>query len=218
LDVDVKRILEIPINIQGFDDFIAWNYNKNGCYSVKSGYHLQWRHTFGPRASQLALPGTSALNPVWKTIWQLKLPGKIKIFLWRALHGLIPLKSILANRHIGTSGQCPICLQAAEDVKHLLFQCDMARDLWRTLGQLAVIDDAMQLDRSGLVVLELLFRDQDRVMPGFASLGLKEVVAVTCWYIWWIQRRRTHNETVPPLFRCKMSVLAISTMLGVNQV
>jgi hypothetical protein len=129
LEVDVKRILEIPINVQGFDDFIAWSYNKNGRYSVKSGYHLQWRHTFGPRANQLALPGTSALNPVWKTVWQLKLPSKIKIFLWRALHGIIPLKSILANRHVGTSGQCPVCLLAAEDVKHLLFQCDMARDL-----------------------------------------------------------------------------------------
>jgi hypothetical protein len=210
LDVDVKRILEIPINIQGFDDFIAWNYNKNGRYSVKSGYHLQWRHTSGPRASQLALPGTSALNPVWKTIWQLKLLGKIKIFLWRALHGVIPLKSILANRHVGTSGQCPVCLQAGEDVKHLLFQCDTARDLWRTLGLLDVIDEAMQLDRSGSVILEILFRGQDLMMPGFASLGLKEVVAVTCWYLWWIRRRRTHNETVPPLFRCKMSMLAIS--------
>jgi hypothetical protein len=39
LEVDVRRILEIPINVQGFDDFIAWNYNKNGRYS---GYHLQW--------------------------------------------------------------------------------------------------------------------------------------------------------------------------------
>jgi ribonuclease HI len=210
LEVDVKRILEIPINVQGFDDFIAWNYKKNGRYSVKSGYHLQWRHTFGPRANQLALPGTSALNPVWKTVWQLKLPSKIKIFLWRALHGVIPLKSILANRHVGTSGQCPVCLLAAEDVKHLLFQCEMARDLWRTLGLLNVVDEVLQLDNSGSVILELLFRGQDLMMPGFAALGLKEVVAVTCWYLWWIRRRRTHNESVPPLFRCKMSVLAIA--------
>jgi hypothetical protein len=68
LEVDVNRILEISLHNQGFEDFIAWNYNKNGRYSVRSGYHLQWRHTFGPRAGQLALPGTSVLNPVWKTI------------------------------------------------------------------------------------------------------------------------------------------------------
>jgi hypothetical protein len=45
--VDVQRILEIPLNNQGFDDFIAWHYNKNGRYSVRSGYHIQWKHTLG---------------------------------------------------------------------------------------------------------------------------------------------------------------------------
>jgi hypothetical protein len=79
LDVDVKRILEIPINIQGFDDFIAWNYNKNGRYSVKSGY-LQWRHTFRSRASQLALPGTSALNPVWNFFGNLSSQARSRSF------------------------------------------------------------------------------------------------------------------------------------------
>jgi hypothetical protein len=46
-------------------------------------------------------------------------------------------------------------------------------------------------------------------MPGFDALGLKEIVAVTAWYIWWVRRRQTHNEEVPPLFRRKMSILAI---------
>jgi hypothetical protein len=32
MDVDVGRILEIPLHNQGFDDFIAWNFNKNGHY------------------------------------------------------------------------------------------------------------------------------------------------------------------------------------------
>jgi hypothetical protein len=100
MDVDVGRILEIPLHNQGFDDFIAWNFNKNGHYSVRSGYYLQWRHTFGARANQLSLPRSSTLKPVWKQIWQLKLPGKIKIFTWHALHGILPLKLILVNRHI----------------------------------------------------------------------------------------------------------------------
>jgi hypothetical protein len=34
LEVDVGQILEIPLNNQGFEDFIAWNYHKNGRYSV----------------------------------------------------------------------------------------------------------------------------------------------------------------------------------------
>jgi hypothetical protein len=38
--IDVARILEIPLHNQGFEDFIAWNCNKNGRYSVRSGYYL----------------------------------------------------------------------------------------------------------------------------------------------------------------------------------
>ena len=41
---------------------------------------------------------------VWKKLWKLQVPGKIKIFGWRALHGLIPGRAILANRHIGNTG------------------------------------------------------------------------------------------------------------------
>jgi hypothetical protein len=81
LPVDVQHILEIPLNKQGFDDFIAWHYNKNGKYSVRSGYHLQWKHAFGSRAGQLALPGSSATNPVSKVLWQLKIPSTCKIFV-----------------------------------------------------------------------------------------------------------------------------------------
>jgi hypothetical protein len=70
---------------------------------VKSGYYIQWKHQFGARANQLALPGISTTNPVWEALWKLKIPGKVKIFSWRALHGILPLKCILANRHIGES-------------------------------------------------------------------------------------------------------------------
>jgi hypothetical protein len=90
--VDVERILQIPINHQGFEDFIAWGETKHGRYMVKSGYYLQWKHQFGTSFSQLALPGGSATNLTWKVLWKLKIPSKVKIFMWRALHGIMPLK------------------------------------------------------------------------------------------------------------------------------
>ena len=35
-------------------------------------------------------------------------------------------------------------------------------------------------------------------------------MAVSCWYLWWIRRRHTHDEIVPPLYKCKLSILAIA--------
>ena len=122
--VDLNRILQIPLHTGAFDDFVAWNFTKTGMFSVKSAYHVEWRHQFGSRGGPAARIGSpSAINPVWKILWKLKVPSKVKIFYWNALHGSVPLKSILANRHIGNSGQCPVFTQGAEDVKHLLFIC-----------------------------------------------------------------------------------------------
>jgi hypothetical protein len=157
-DVDVWRILQIPLNNQGFSDFMAWPLTNHGRYTVRSGYHLQWRHQFGPRAAQLALPRRSALNPVWKTILKLKIPGKVKIFIWRALHGITPVKCILANRHIGTSGACPVCSQGPEDICHLLFLCPATKEIWQSLGLDQVIEEALHVDREESSILEHLLQ------------------------------------------------------------
>ena len=177
---------------------------------MRSGYHSEWSHQFGPSAGQLSLPGGSVTNPVWKIVWKLKIPSKVKIFIWRSLHGIIPLKSILVNRHIGTSGQCPICDQSAEDIRHLLFQCTTAQEMWMSLGLSNIIRVAMMGDPSGSAVLEVLLRRSDNAMPGLNIVGLKETISITCWYLWWICRRRTHNEDVPPLYKCKLSILGIT--------
>jgi hypothetical protein len=58
------------------------------------------------------------------------------------------------------------------------------------------------------MVLEQILKSDSSVIPGL-DLGLKEVVSTVVWYIWWIRRRRTHNEDVPPMRKCKMSILAI---------
>jgi hypothetical protein len=34
LPMDVGRFLQIPINHQAFDDFLAWNFTKYGRYTV----------------------------------------------------------------------------------------------------------------------------------------------------------------------------------------
>jgi hypothetical protein len=48
---DVYRILQIPIT-SGREDVVAWHYNRNGLFSVRSAYHCQWESKFGPRCNQ----------------------------------------------------------------------------------------------------------------------------------------------------------------------
>ena len=130
--VDANRILQIPIT-NGREDCVAWHFNRSGLFSVKSAYHCQWKKKFGARIAGPQGSGTSN-RQVWKNLWKLQVPGKIKNFGWRALRGLMPCKAILANRHVIPEGGCPVCHNGAEDIKHLIFTCDQARAVWRAIG------------------------------------------------------------------------------------
>lgn len=64
---------------------MIWSYDKHGAYSVKSGYQL------AVKLKYLDTPGCSdATKSKWKVIWANEILEKIKIFMWRAAHNLLP--------------------------------------------------------------------------------------------------------------------------------
>jgi hypothetical protein len=86
---DVYRIRQIPIT-PGREDVVAWHYNISGTFSVKSAYHCQWGEKFGTRAIQ-STAGTTSRSKLWKRLWRLKIPSKIKIFDWRGTQWLFAI-------------------------------------------------------------------------------------------------------------------------------
>lgn len=68
----------IPVSYSLPEDSLIWLGNKNGSFTVKNAYYIaakiaeQGEHGEGTSDS-------SAL-PLWRKIWQLKVPPKVKIF------------------------------------------------------------------------------------------------------------------------------------------
>jgi hypothetical protein len=62
----VQRILQIPLHINAFDDFISWHHTKSGVFSVCSAYHVKWKHQFNGVTCRSLITGTSLNNPTWK--------------------------------------------------------------------------------------------------------------------------------------------------------
>jgi hypothetical protein len=81
--------------------------------------------------------------------------------------------------------------------------------MWSTFGLYDIVEHAMQSDLAGSDILEILLWEQSGSLQGFTNIGRKEIISTVCWYLWWIRCRRTHNELVRPVFKCKMSILAI---------
>jgi hypothetical protein len=85
--------------------------HQNGLFSVKSMYR--------------ALLLSEALS--YNTLtWKLKLPLKIKVFLWYLYKGVILTKDNLARRQWQGDKKCCFC-SSEESIQHLLFDCPFAK-------------------------------------------------------------------------------------------
>lgn len=76
-----------------------------------------------------SIPGRSDLQAVekeWLAIWKLKIPPKIRVFLWRLARSSLPSADILHHRNMATLDKCGIC-GAQGSWKHSLIECNLAK-------------------------------------------------------------------------------------------
>jgi ribonuclease HI len=78
-----------------------------------------------------------------------------------------------------------------------------------SIGITGIIEDAILDDRAGSTVLEHPLKREDNNLNDMPNTGLKETIVVACWFLWWLRRRITNNESTPSLYNCKMSIFSI---------
>ncbi|KAM6589756.1 hypothetical protein CsatA_012361 [Cannabis sativa] len=128
LRMDMDVILGIPLGDGRCADWWCWHYSPNGCYTVKSGYAL---------ALDLVRDrnGGSSVDQAhwWNGMWNLRVPQKVKIFLWRMYHRALPTNSQLIKRKIPVQPLCQRCGEDSETPEHALVFCSALRPLWMKL-------------------------------------------------------------------------------------
>jgi hypothetical protein len=67
---------------------------------------------------------------MWRKFWKIRIPGKVKHFLWRAYHDCLPTNFSLHKRRIRDSPCCSLCHGEAETIPHILWQCPLAQNTW----------------------------------------------------------------------------------------
>ncbi|XP_065639127.1 uncharacterized protein LOC136071577 [Quercus suber] len=84
LPFEANTIFKIPLSFNLPEDKIIWIGNKNGEFSVKSAYFIAVNLL---ESSEVAKCSSGDPNcPLWKNLWKLELPEKVKIFAWRDKH------------------------------------------------------------------------------------------------------------------------------------
>jgi hypothetical protein len=65
-------------------------------------------------------------------LWKIKVPFKIKVFLWLLHREAILTKDNLAKRNWNENIMCYFC-DSYETIQHLFFECVLAKFIWRVI-------------------------------------------------------------------------------------
>jgi len=169
---------------EGWDeDILIWPLTSDGEYGVQSTYRML------VEVEKLALQSSSSSvqsQDVWKKIWKLQVPNKIRHFLWRAAKNSLPTKMNLKARHILVDDTCDDCGDHAESIMHCLWLCDQSRSVWLSDPGFGFL--AQKKFRFFVEILEALFSE--------GSAYRCALFATVAWGLWQRQNRvRVHQPS-----------------------
>ena len=122
---------------------------------------------------------------LWKKLWSLNVPPKVRTFMWKACCNVLPTKSNLAQRKVQIDPKCSFCGQQDEKTQHILWECPFARNVW------ALVPGKLQ--KSSFVTEEFFMLARHMVH----RLGGKdlELWAITSWSLWNARNRFQFKPT-----------------------
>jgi len=175
-----SQILQTPLLPSVRSDTATWRYEKNGIYSVRSAYRDIIHNT--DVLLQHRVPRH------WSTIWKLKLPLKIKNFLWRICRNCLSTRMRLLAKGVDCPNICVVCNDHDEDGKHLFFECNKSIGCWQ---RLSLWNSIQQMCSPSLSCSEVIFV----VLQQF-DVPQQQIFSVALWSIWKHRNNKVWNNIV----------------------
>ncbi|XP_057739753.1 uncharacterized protein LOC130956785 [Arachis stenosperma] len=106
---------------------LQWSLKKSKKYDTASGYNIAYLFFHPPLEH---CPDNMKQKHIWQHLGKLKVTPSVKMFLWKCLHGRIPVLELIHRRFPSTSPLCPYCHTQSESITHCLITCNKAQDIW----------------------------------------------------------------------------------------
>jgi ribonuclease HI len=180
---DVDEIVKIPTNLLHTDDERIWNSSRNGIYSVRSAYYLLTQVII--ETDHLRVEGN------WKKLWKLTVPHKVKLFLWRALRGCLPVRSRLIQRGVQCNNKCPHCEQTEENEWHCFFGCNTVQVVWQETEYGELLQSFIE-NAHGFV--DMIFKLLDKI-----DSDKMAKITMILWTLWWRRNQKCWHDKVPTI-------------------
>ena len=148
------------------DDYLIWKHTLNGRFSVKNAY--------------LSTLDINPSNPnVRKSIWNLHIPPKLKIFTLFFLQSILLTNVNRARSHLTSDPSCLHCPGKSETMLHLFRGCPKACLIWSAMGCPKTKQRTFNLEWEAWVAVNIF---QKSCM--FQNAIWSQWFIFICWFIW----------------------------------
>ncbi|KAK9029785.1 hypothetical protein V6N11_026887 [Hibiscus sabdariffa] len=146
------------------------------------GWRWSDKREFSVGSTYSVLMGAEAQNrnPICKEVWSLKVPQRIRTFMWLTLHDRHLTNVERARRHLAVSDRCTLCFSGSEDMNHVLRFCTCARELWNVVIKQEVLTQFYELPYDVWLRCNL---QGSGIMAGL-SMDWRMQFSIYCWLLW----------------------------------
>ena len=114
----------IPVSEGCVEDLLIWPSTSDKNYSIRSAYHMLAKEASSQDSDSSSMGGS---QKVWKGIWKIRTPNKIRHFIWCATRDSLPTKHNLKARHLPVEDTCALCGDFQETFMHCIWLCEQAQ-------------------------------------------------------------------------------------------
>jgi hypothetical protein len=178
--VNKIKALPPPRDADGSDERV-WPGDRLRQFTVSSAYKM------------LAGYRELEIDDMWRCIWKLNVPERIRHFIWRLRYGRLPTNKACHRWGFGAP-YCVHCVSAEESIIHVLRDCPLAHHTWNHLLPM----------QGRLAFFTCHFNDwfqQNMTMNDKLEGGVewRVVWAVSCYHLWlWRNKENFDGEFVRP--------------------
>ncbi|MCH79557.1 retrotransposon protein [Trifolium medium] len=151
--IDASEILKIPVSCTRNEDVPVWRFSNNGIYSVRSAYY---------QLMEVITDNTHLkVEGGWMKMWKLRVPNRVKIFIWRTFCGCLPVRERLLQKGVNCEPKCPCCASVTENEWHCFFGCDAVQEVWRQMSEWETMEQHTQHAQGYVELIFTLLQELD---------------------------------------------------------
>ncbi|XP_065615736.1 uncharacterized protein LOC136061642 [Quercus suber] len=128
---EAEAILGMTISSRPVKDSVIWAWTTNGNFSMKGAYWVaqKWLKDQNHKADKGSTSDNTRMRSLWRLVWSLNCPNKMKQFMWRSCRNILPTKHRLKSRGVDIEVGCDFC-GICESVEHVLWGCKFTAEVW----------------------------------------------------------------------------------------